>query len=169
MLSAATPSELTIRYAEALAAIDEGSPSASQELLTLQAKKAAALKLLATMPKCGVRMDPDVSIRHLRVDRRIYLSNSYSSWSALKELSRLRPAHLMTRLASAPMPPYLVKWPCAWPAPAPLSRPSVSCPLPEYIIMAILTDHPLQPPRTSPTPSVNNRSAISPTWPMAPA
>lgn len=57
MLSAATPSELTIRYAEALAA---GDGSASQELVDPQAKKAAALKLLATMPKCGVRMD-DVS------------------------------------------------------------------------------------------------------------
>lgn len=57
MLSAATPSELAIRYAEALAA---GDGSASQELVNPQAKKAAALKLLATMPKCGVRMD-DVS------------------------------------------------------------------------------------------------------------
>lgn len=51
ILSAAFPSELTIRYAEALAASD----AVSAELETPQAKKAAALKLIATMPKCGVR------------------------------------------------------------------------------------------------------------------
>ena len=52
VLAAASPSELHVRYAEALAASDA---AASAELETPQAKKAAALKLIATMPKCGVR------------------------------------------------------------------------------------------------------------------